>query len=487
MRPRLSNDIEAALHALEVFHGLDEVVELRIIIGANRIDAGYFNLGNGRALRKALGSINGEAEGVYFVLNKLDPALQARADNRIKRLKHTTADANILERLWLYLDVDPVRPAGISSTDEEHQAAIDRAERIKEFLADRGWPEPVVVDSGNGCHLYYLLQAVPLDADGDRLVKAILEAIAAKFNDDRVKVDTVTDNRSRIAKLPGTVARKGDPTFERPHRRSKILEEPERPEPVPLALLEQLAAEAPQREKTRPNGAAYHGGRSFDIDAWLAAQSRFEIIKAEPYGGCCRWTLRNCPFNAEHSKPVIIELAGGALVYKCLHKTCAENDWHALRNLIDSNHTHSTPRKTTSNRRRGRATGESAAGWRPVDETCDYDLLHQPYTDTGNAERLVALYGHDIRFCSEMKKWLVWDGRRWNSEDSRRVKMLAKRTVRQVYVEATAIERADIKEAAERHARKSESSAASTRCWHVPNTKKALPSRSTTWIRTSTC
>jgi putative DNA primase/helicase len=83
--------------------------------------------------------------------------------------------------------------------------------------------------------------------------------------------------------------------------------------------------------------------------------------------------------------------------------------------------------------------------------------LHQPYTDTGNAERLVELHGSDIRFCSETKKWLVWDGHRWNAEDAREVKVLAKQTIRQMYVVAAAIGNAEIKEAAEKHARRSES------------------------------
>src|SRR5215469_13115139 len=93
-------------------------------------------------------------------------------------------------------------------------------------------------------------------------------------------------------------------------------------------------------------------------------------------------------------------------------------------------------------------------------ESVPVDLLSQPYTDSGNAERLVALYGRDIRFCTETKKWLVWDGRRWNSEDTRRIKLLAKRTIREMYTQAADIERVDMKEAAEKHARRSESAAA---------------------------
>jgi len=86
-------------------------------------------------------------------------------------------------------------------------------------------------------------------------------------------------------------------------------------------------------------------------------------------------------------------------------------------------------------------------------------LVSQPFTDTGNAERLVALHGRVIRFCPEMKKWLVWDGLRWNSEDSRRIKLHAKKTMREMYSQAAAIPDKDLREAAEKHARKSESAA----------------------------
>lgn len=37
-------------------------------------------------------------------------------------------------------------------------------------------------------------------------------------------------------------------------------------------------------------------------------------------------------------------------------------------------------------------------------------------TDAGNAERLVALFGHDIRYCPA-KGWFVWDGSRWRFDE----------------------------------------------------------------------
>jgi putative DNA primase/helicase len=113
-------------------------------------------------------------------------------------------------------------------------------------------------------------------------------------------------------------------------------------------------------------------------------------------------------------------------------------------------------RKTKGNvRRAGRAVPETNIGGCAAP-----DLLHFPFTDTGNAERLVAVHGNDLRLCADMKKWGTWDGRRGVFQDSRRVKALAKRTMRLMYVQAADIEDKELREAAEKHARKSESAAA---------------------------
>jgi hypothetical protein len=93
-------------------------------------------------------------------------------------------------------------------------------------LRDQGWPEPVVGDSGNGYHLLYRID-LPNDRGSLELVKGVLEALAFKFSDEAVEVDTTTCNAARIWKLYGTTARKGDDAGDRPHRRSRLLKVPE--------------------------------------------------------------------------------------------------------------------------------------------------------------------------------------------------------------------------------------------------------------------
>ena len=58
------------------------------------------------------------------------------------------------------------------------------------------------------------------------------------------------------------------------------------------------------------------------------------------------------------------------------------------------------------------------------------------HTDLGNARRLVAAYGKNLRFCHEAGKWLAWNGEIWATDNSGIIDRLAKDTVRTIYLEA---------------------------------------------------
>jgi hypothetical protein len=150
------------------------------------------------------------------------------------RLKATTSDGDIVKRVWLPIDLDPERPSGISASEPEKQAAIQRAAEIKEFLTDKGYPDPLEADSGNGVHLLYRVD-LPNDAESLELVKRFLAALDFVFSDGAVSVDTGVANSARIWKLYGTKARKGDSTQDRPHRRSRLLAIPGVVQEAPLA------------------------------------------------------------------------------------------------------------------------------------------------------------------------------------------------------------------------------------------------------------
>lgn len=72
----------------------------------------------------------------------------------------------------------------------------------------------------------------------------------------------------------------------------------------------------------------------------------------------------------------------------------------------------------------------------------ELDRLYQGdlhLTDLGNAQRLVALCGSDIRYSANRRKWLVWVGTHWQWDDDILVMRRAKRTVRYMYQEAAAL------------------------------------------------
>lgn len=60
-------------------------------------------------------------------------------------------------------------------------------------------------------------------------------------------------------------------------------------------------------------------------------------------------------------------------------------------------------------------------------------------TDTGNAERLVAQHGADLRYCHPWQKWMAWDGCRWRIDVTAEVRRRAKDTARSIYAEASSV------------------------------------------------
>lgn len=169
-----------------------------------------------------------KAKGIYFVLNPIKPSLLARSVNKARAVGkgEITSDHDIERRCWLPIDCDARRPAGIPASDEEHQAAIDKACLIRTTLSAEGWPDPILADSGNGAHLLY---RVDLPTDDGGMVQRCLESLAKRFDDDTVQIDRVVFNPARIWKLYGTLAAKGDSdaaAMGRPHRMSGIIDLP---------------------------------------------------------------------------------------------------------------------------------------------------------------------------------------------------------------------------------------------------------------------
>jgi hypothetical protein len=313
------------------------VIEMRALHTSRGTWSGYFD--NAAAFVEAGLGLNGAGPGTYVTMNPVKPDLLARKRNRIEGYaKHTTADADIVARRYVVVDCDVELPAGISSTDTEHAAALAVARVCRTWLVEQlGFPAEafILADSGNGAHLLVRVD-LPNDAASRVLVQRGLEALALFHRTGMVKIDTTVGNAARIVKLYGTVAAKGDPSPERPHRRSGILELPPCDVvPVRRALLERLAALVPESPRTERHAGT---GGDFDVRAWLAGH-HIEVVRERPWRtGDTVLELDGCPIgdHAHHrNEAVVILFASGAVDFRCQHQTCQGIKWAQFREHFD--------------------------------------------------------------------------------------------------------------------------------------------------------
>jgi uncharacterized protein DUF3987 len=311
--------------ALEVLSEPGQIIELRIP-RPRHTRSGYFDELDRAA--EAAAKLNGTAS-VYMTLNPCNPALLARGVNRIVDYPEaTTSDRDILRRAWFPIDLDPVRPAGVSSTDAEHEAAIARAREVFGYLRSEGWPNPLVADSGNGAHLLYRI-VLPNDAESTELLKRCLQALALRFGDDLVSVDEKVFNAARIWKVYGTIACKGDNSHERPHRQAKLLRVPDEVEAVSLDKLTAFAGAAPKPSQRS-------GSERFDLDRWISDRG-LDVAGPVEWSGGRKWIFRVCPWNEEHRNrsAYIVQFLSGAIAAGCHHNGCNGKDWAALRAMYE--------------------------------------------------------------------------------------------------------------------------------------------------------
>jgi hypothetical protein len=160
--------------------------------------------------------LNEQGYNIYTTLNPIRADFDGQGAAR---------DSDIRYRDLLLIDIDRVGDTSCPANQSEMEAAKSLAGDIRRYLADRGWANPFVTMSGNGFHLYYILDQLQNNENGTMLVRSMLNLLAKKFDNDIVGIDTAVYNAARITKIPGTIMRKGQETSDRPHRRAYVCNE----------------------------------------------------------------------------------------------------------------------------------------------------------------------------------------------------------------------------------------------------------------------
>lgn len=322
--------------SIEVLHPGGELFECRIISNTSGPAlSGYFDSAD--ALIEQLRITGLRNRNVYITINKIKDECGSRMQaGRFIQTKTSTTDSDVEGYNWLFVDLDPVRVTGVSSTNEELQCAKDMASEVYRFMVGLGFEEPVKALSGNGCHLLYRVHLE--NNEGNRhLVETCLKTLADIFNNDKVDVDTTNYNPARICKLHGTLAQKGANTPQRPHRMSRIFSDRVDAKVSKKECLERLAAQLPQPQPD-PQRRYFrddHNGSDFDLEAFLERNGM--TYKKKDGDRATIYALDHCPFDHNHTDgdSKIFHYPNGAIAFKCHHNSCRMKKWQDVRLLYE--------------------------------------------------------------------------------------------------------------------------------------------------------
>ena len=421
--------------------------------------SGYFD--SPESLAESAAKWDGKAN-LYFTLNPVNPALMARASNRIAdKAETTSADVDVIRRRWLFIDIDPDRPSGISSTEDERQAARLVLDEVVSFLENKDWPQPIVAMSGNGWYLLYPI-SLPNDPSSLELVQGVLVSLATRFNNEAVHIDTTVCNAARLAGLIGSMKVKGDFLTDRPHRRSQLESVPQQLAVISEELLAELAAEQSQPEANLPKDGSIFNGSTPLLEELL--QSRHIEYRTQPLdgNGVTWYHVEKCPFHYDECHPfecgVGQKLPYGPYAGKCFHAETELRGWQEWKVAL------------------GLTFSKNGQSLNPKDKNGPF-----PLTDAGNAELFAALYGHILRFDHARNRWLIWEEHRWAPDSDGEVRRLAKKAARVRYRTALDIEDLDLRGKTASSAVRSESRQRLDACLALARSEHPIADSGMTW------
>lgn len=130
-------NVQELVKAIECLKPNGELFEIRIIGGQAPL-SGYFK--DADTLIEALEKVDLRNVNVYMTLNQVNDACFSRVQSeRFMKGKSSTQDTEIDGYRYLFIDLDPKRPTGVSSSESEYKAACMVAGKVARYLSDIGF------------------------------------------------------------------------------------------------------------------------------------------------------------------------------------------------------------------------------------------------------------------------------------------------------------------------------------------------------------
>lgn len=384
-------------------------------------------------------------------------ANEIRKPTKTSRSPRTTASTvTAIPGLWFDFDIQ-------SPTKKNVPANI---QQVIEFLKNEPFLPTILVDSGHGLHGYWLFKEMWDLTDPNEHIKAadILSRFQ-KYMYNRAathgwKFDK-THDLCRILRLPGTQNYKFDPVPVKTIHKSDLRYNPDDFDSfLPDSTDAEITTTIKKLFESRPtDGSAAHV-----IEKCIFIQHCRDHAEnlPEPYWYAMLTNISRCndgleachELSKKYSKYSISETSKK---YAQARNNPAPQSCEYIRNTLNFT---GCPEggcgiKNPVTWALSPAKRKKQSNSAPT-ETTEF-IGMEKLTDLGNAERLIRLFGKDIKFCKDIGGWLLWDGSRWKNDTTGQIISLAKKSVRKFYVEASEIADSDIRKAVLSHAKRSES------------------------------
>ncbi len=209
----------------------------------------------------------------------------------------TRANTNVERRAHLYIDVDdPDHDTRLTiidgekeietqapATDNGKEKARAVRDEIVTYLGAKNWPSPILIDSGNGYATLYPID-LPNDQATDALIGAFLDELARTFG---ALVDKSVKDAARLARVPGTMNRRGHETSTRPFRLCHFLDVPECAGPVTTEMIrgatEDMTRKRDERERKKKNDRNFSSPDAVDRAKAVEALKHLSQTRAVHY------------------------------------------------------------------------------------------------------------------------------------------------------------------------------------------------------------
>ena len=167
--------------------------------------------------------------------------------------------------------------------------------------------------------------------------------MSIEFSDDKVEVDKTTYNPSRICRLYGTIACKGDNIPTRPNRQARIISIRGEGEIVTISQITKIVSKLQDKHNINTevtaeitNKKLKNVNKNKDVAEWLE-KYEIQVSHRKEEADKIIYVLKQCPWNEEHTdkSAYVIQYNNGNIVAGCHHNSCSENNWSTLRSKYE--------------------------------------------------------------------------------------------------------------------------------------------------------